>query len=153
MAFFIDAAIAALLAILVNGVFALFNIKIITPMIGIFGWFVLFCKDCFGGASLGKRIIGIQVVDANTGQIASPLKCVARNLFYFLTFVEFIVMHYSSNGLRIGDYVAHTKVILYDKKLQVPKFTQSISAIGYAIIGLILFELFYYFRASSFGLI
>ena len=61
-------------------------------------------------------------------------------------------MYYSSNGLRIGDNASHTKVILYNKALQSPKFSQSILAIGYALIGLILFELFYYFRASSFGL-
>ena len=117
-------------------------------MIAILAWFALFCKDCFGGASAGKRIIGIQVIDANTGQIASPLKCVFRNLFYFLTFVECIAMYYSSNGLRIGDYASHTKVILYNKALQSPKLSQSILAIGYALIGLLLFELFYYFRAS-----
>lgn len=121
-------------------------------MIAIFAWFALFCKDCFGGASVGRRIVGIQVVDANTGQIANPLKCVFRNLFYFLTFIECIAMYYSSNGLRIGDYASHTKVILYNKALQSPKLSQSILAIGYALIGLILFELFYYFRASSFGL-
>lgn len=152
MAFYIDVAIAALLAVLVNGILLFCNIRVITPMIAILAWFALFCKDCFGGASAGKRIIGIQVIDANIGQIASPLKCVFRNLFYFLTFVECIAMYYSSNGLRIGDYASHTKVILYNKALQSPKLSQSILAIGYALIGLLLFELFYYFRASSFGL-
>ncbi|RGN39412.1 RDD family protein [Bacteroides oleiciplenus] len=152
MAFFIDVVIAALLAILVNSILVLFNMRVITPMVAIFGWFILICKDCFRGASFGRRIIGIQVVDTDTRQIASPLKCVVRNLFYFLTFIEFIVMHYSSNGLRLGDYAAHTQVALYNKTLRSPKFLQSISAIGYVLIGLILFEIFFYCRASSLGL-
>ena len=83
MAFFIDAAIAALLAILVNSILIFFSIRVITPMVGIFAWSIIFCKDCFSGMSIGKRIVGIQVIDANTGQIANPLKCVFEIYFIF----------------------------------------------------------------------
>jgi len=47
MAFYIDIAIAALLAVLVNGILLFCNIRVITPMIAILAWFALFCKDCF----------------------------------------------------------------------------------------------------------
>lgn len=152
MAFFIDAAIAALLAIFMNSILNFFSIRVITPMVGIFAWSIIFCKDCFKGMSIGKRIVGIQVIDANTGQIANPLKCVVRNLFYFLTFIEFIAMYYNSHELRLGDYAAHTRIVLYNKTLQRSSYIQSFLAIGYVLIGLILFELFFYYRASSFGL-
>lgn len=153
MAFCIDLVVAALLAILLNGILLSFNVKVITPMIAIVAWFILICKDCFGGVSIGRRIIGIQVISADTRKIANPVKCVLRNVFYFLTFVECIAMYYNSDSRRLGDYISHTEVAPYDNTLQKPNLSQSFLAIVYALIGLILFELFYFFRASSLGLL
>src|SRR5687767_6783787 len=41
--------------------------------IGIFGLALYFCKDIINGRSIAKRIIKLQVVDNNTGQVATPL--------------------------------------------------------------------------------
>ena len=50
-----------------------------------------FCKDCCKGMSPGKRIMGIQVINLKTHNIAGPLRCVARNLCYCMNFIEFII--------------------------------------------------------------
>lgn len=68
-------------------------------------------KDCYKGMSLGKYIIGIQIIDSKTGNIANPIKCVARNFCYFLGIVELIFFLIDSKGLRIGDYLTLTKVV------------------------------------------
>ena len=84
VSFVIDLAIAVILALLVYMILNCLNVKVISPMIGYIVWAVLICKDCFGGVSVGKRLVGIQVVDSNNMQIASPVKCVIRHLSYFL---------------------------------------------------------------------
>lgn len=153
IAFMIDVAIAALIAIIANSILFIFDVRVITPMMGAAAWAILFCKDCFNGTSVGKYIVGIQVVNSDNNEILSPTKCVIRNLFYFLTFIEAIVMYYGSKGLRVGDYATHAKVVKYDKTLQKTQFKQSIIAIGYVLLGLMLYELFIYYRASSYGLL
>src|ERR1017187_3332998 len=48
--------------------------------IGTIGYAIYFCKDCINGRSIAKRIVKLQVVDNTTGQVASPIKCLIRNL-------------------------------------------------------------------------
>ena len=99
--------------------------------------------------SIGKLLIGIQVIDINTKQIASPQKCVIRNLFYFIGLFDVIVMLTNSKGTRIGDYVTHTEVTLRNKSLAKVKLSKELLAIGYVLIGLAIIEAFYYFVAPS----
>lgn len=153
VAFVIDLAIAVILALLVYMILNCLNVKVISPMIGYIVWAVLICKDYFGGVSVGKRLVGIQVVTSNNMQIASPVKCVIRNLFYFLTYIDILVMFFNSKNMRLGDRVAHTEVTLRDKTLQKVKFSKAVVAIGYVLVGLIIVEIILYFRASSFGLL
>lgn len=49
--------------------------------VALIGFALYFCKDSFNGRSIGKRASRMQVLDNNTGAVASPLKCLVRNLF------------------------------------------------------------------------
>ena len=73
--------------------------------------FFLLCKDCLNGSSLGKRIFKLQVLDSMTLKVASPLKCVFRNLCYTFWIVEFPYFLRRQDGKRIGDNLAGTKVV------------------------------------------
>lgn len=79
-------------------------------------WF--FCKDCCKGMSPGKRIMGIQVINLKTHNIAGPLRCVARNLCYCMNFIEFIIFFASPKGERIGDILTSTRVVEKDCNLR-----------------------------------
>ncbi len=153
VAFIIDIIMVATLAIIVNVILSCLSVRVISPMIGLFAWAIIICKDSFDGMSIGKRLLGIQVVDSNKDRIASPIKCIIRNLFYFLSFIDLLVMFFHPKGMRLGDYVAHTEVNLRDRTLQKVKFYKIILAIGYVLIGLIIMEIVFYFRASSLGLL
>jgi len=63
----------------------------------------------FGGRSLGKRMLGLTVLDRQTGLPATAGKCALRNLFLFIVQIDAIVMLVS--GTTIGDRVAHTVVV------------------------------------------
>lgn len=153
LAFIIDAIIVTLFTILIYNILLYYHVKIITPMVCIIGWAILICKDCFNGVSIGKRIMGIQIIDIQTQQIASPQKCVIRNLFYFLSFIDVIVMFASSKNLRLGDLATHTKVTSLDSSLSKTKLSKAMFSIGIVFICLVIMEVIYYFRASSFGLL
>lgn len=153
VAILIDFLIAITFTVLLNKMLVSINIILLFPMIGIIAWIIIFCKDSFRGASIGKRIVGIQVLNADTGQIASPTKCIIRNLFILIFPLELFLLFYNQKRLRVGDYAAHTKVAQYDKTLKGFEFSQIIQAIGYVLIGLILYEIFIYYRASSLGLL
>jgi uncharacterized RDD family membrane protein YckC len=84
-----------------------------TNYIGLIGFAVYFCKDSFRGRSIAKRLLKLQVVDNSSGQAASPLKCLVRNLFCILWPVE-VIMTLRDPSRRIGDRVAGTRVILFD---------------------------------------
>jgi uncharacterized RDD family membrane protein YckC len=80
--------------------------------IALLGFALYFCKDSFNGRSLAKRILGLQVVDNKTGQPATALQCLLRNLFCILWIVEFFVA-VSDTASRIGDRVAGTRLVRY----------------------------------------
>ena len=81
VAFIIDMAIAVILAIFVYVTLRCFNINSFSFIGAPFAWVLLICKDCFNGMSVGKRFVGIQIIDSTNREIASPAKCVIRNLF------------------------------------------------------------------------
>ncbi len=62
----------------------------------------------FGGRSLGKRIMGLVVLDRQTGNQASAGKCALRNVFIFIVHIDAIFM--LASGATIGDRAAHTVV-------------------------------------------
>ncbi|MFK7808444.1 MAG: RDD family protein [Saprospiraceae bacterium] len=77
-----------------------------------------FFKDIFNGKSIAKRILNLQVVDNKTGKVASPLKCITRNIFCLIWPIE-TIMSLVNPKRRIGDYVAGTRIIHVDKSIEV----------------------------------
>ena len=115
-------------------------------------WGIMFCKDCLGGRSIGKRIMGYQIIDSNTGQIARPYKCVLRNLFYLLGLIDIAAMFYHSKGLRLGDYVAHTKVVTYQKGVKQNRWGEAILVVVCVFAVLLTINMLLTYYASSLGL-
>jgi len=73
------------------------------------------CKDGLAGMSLGKLLIGLQVVDAETGRPAGPVKSFLRNLCVSIPLVSWFYMwavaSQLAEGPRCGDGLAGTRVI------------------------------------------
>ena len=69
-----------------------------------------FLKDSIDGRSIGKFIVGVQIVDSRTEQPAGPFQCFLRNLFCLIWPIEAIALLIDPEK-RIGDKVAKTKVI------------------------------------------
>ena len=106
-----------------------------------FGFAVYFCKDCFNGRSIAKRVLKLQIVDNRTGQVAGPLKCFIRNIFIIIWPIEGIVALINPSR-RIGDFVAGTKLVPFDSTIEQKEINYgSIAAsigIAYAFTFLIL---------------
>jgi len=75
----------------------------------LFGISLYFNKDMIQGKSIAKRVLKIEVVDIKTGEIASSLKCLIRNLTIMIWPIEVIVV-LASPSRRIGDYIAGTRI-------------------------------------------
>jgi len=91
-----------------------------------------FCKDCFNGRSIAKRMLKLQVVDFKTGQVASPLQCLVRDLFCIIWPVEMIVALVNPSR-RLGDYVAKTKLVYFDSVLVQPEFNIKKITLAFAL--------------------
>lgn len=83
-------------------------------------------KDLLRGQSPAKRILNLQVIDNKTGQIASPLKCLARNLIFPIWIVE-IPFIFINPQRRLGDYIANTRIEIENRELDSGKNFRSIS--------------------------
>ena len=71
-------------------------------------------KDSFGGRSIGKRITGLQVVDARTGKPVNGTVSFARNWVLsvpMMPLVELIVASIRPDKRRLGDLMANTLVV------------------------------------------
>lgn len=79
-------------------------------LLSLFGFAIYLCKDCIGGQSIAKRILGLQVVDSKNGEVASPIKCFIRNIFCLIWPVEVVITSINPSR-RLGDRIAGTKVI------------------------------------------
>jgi uncharacterized RDD family membrane protein YckC len=78
------------------------------------GFALYICKDCIHGRSFAKRILGLQVVDNSTGEEATPVKCVIRNMFCIIWPIEVIAVVVNPER-RLGDMVAGTRVVMFNK--------------------------------------
>lgn len=79
---------------------------------GLLGFSVYFSKDCLNGRSIAKRILKFQVIDIQTGKVASPLRCLLRDLTIIIWPVELIIILINP-ARRIGDILAGTKIVSY----------------------------------------
>ena len=88
--------------------------------ISFFGFALYFCKDIINGRSIAKRIIKLQVVDNKTGQVATPLQSLVRNILCVLWPIE-VIIAMTNTTRRLGDRVAGTKLVPYDPTLEQPR--------------------------------
>ncbi|MEK6714420.1 MAG: RDD family protein [Nitrospirota bacterium] len=69
-------------------------------------------RDSLSGQSIGKRVVGLHVINTK-GEGATPVEGIVRNIpiaIPFVSIIEYFVMLRNSEGKRIGDLIAHTKV-------------------------------------------
>lgn len=87
----------------------------------IFGMSLYFNKDMIQGKSVAKRALKLEVVDVKTGEVASSLKCLVRNLTIAVWPIEVIAVLISPSR-RIGDLIAGTRVeYITDERDSKPK--------------------------------
>lgn len=102
---------------------------------------VYFLKDSYRGKSIGKRIIGLQVINKSTNKPANSLQCFIRNLLIPIWPLEILILIFSPSR-RLGDLIANTKVIASEKEniktllLDVKQTKFSINIIAILVIGL-----------------
>lgn len=78
--------------------------------------FLIMIKDLiFGNASVGKKMIGIQVLKED-GSKPRVLELLFRNIFIVIWPIEVILV--LCNNKRIGDILFKTEVVFADKKLK-----------------------------------
>lgn len=78
----------------------------------------LLCKDIVNGQSFGKIIMKLKVVDSRSNNSATNISVIVRNIFVIFWIVEVFVL-FVSKDMRIGDYIAKTKVISNEKLIRV----------------------------------
>lgn len=81
-----------------------------TLMVMIFGMSLYFNKDIIQGKSLAKRALKQEVINNKTREVASPIKCLIRNITIVLWPIEVIAVLINPSR-RIGDFIAGTKII------------------------------------------
>jgi uncharacterized RDD family membrane protein YckC len=67
----------------------------------------------FGGRSLGKKLMGLKVVNTKTGKPCSIKDSILRNITLFIpvvNLIEIVMPFIDAEGLRFGDKLAGTKV-------------------------------------------
>ena len=70
-------------------------------------------KDLCNGRSIAKRVLGYQIIDIKTNEVASDFKCMLRNITFIIFPVE-VIFTLLKNKRRIGDLIAGTKLIECD---------------------------------------
>ncbi len=74
-----------------------------------------FLKDSYRGKSIGKRVIGLQVINRSTNLPANALQCFIRNLLIPIWPLEVLISLFSP-ARRLGDIIANTKVVVVKKE-------------------------------------
>ena len=74
-------------------------------------------KDALNGQSPAKRILNYRVIDVKINEIASPMKCLIRNLLFPIWIIEipFVLINPEK---RLGDIIAGTKVVKNDFEIK-----------------------------------
>lgn len=72
--------------------------------------FYFLSKDFFGGRSIGKRVMKLQLVMKDGHSPVSGIRMIVRNLFLVLWPVE-VVMYLANSGQRLGDLLCKTTVV------------------------------------------
>jgi uncharacterized RDD family membrane protein YckC len=69
-------------------------------------------KDCWGGISVGKSILGIIAREDQSGEVPLTSKLALRNMTLLMPMIEAVVLLFSSPPKRIGDMLARTRVVM-----------------------------------------
>ena len=90
------------------------------PFVMLFGFVYYSVKDVFGGASIGKRMLGLAVryYDADAGSQPPPLKLILRNLLTFAWPLEVISVLGSRDQRKLGDKAAGTDVYANSRQIK-----------------------------------
>ncbi len=72
---------------------------------------MLFMKDGFRGYSPGKAVCGLRVINRATGRPAGFVASLQRNLVLYVPLMPLVLAFLLTNGPRIGDGWAGTRVI------------------------------------------
>jgi len=83
---------------------------------------LFFCKDIFGGQSIGKRIFKLRVINSKINTdgdkvnvlALSSFRLILRNLFVYMWPIEIILLVYQDK--RLGDVIIQTKVVSFENK-------------------------------------
>jgi uncharacterized RDD family membrane protein YckC len=84
------------------------------PLVAVLPWLATaawLLKDGFGGHSPGKALMGLQVVDVDTGEGAGPVASLKRNLPMLIPLAPLVAATQLSRGTRLGDGWARTRVV------------------------------------------
>jgi uncharacterized RDD family membrane protein YckC len=86
----------------------------IASYFGVIAFSVYLNKDAINGRSIGKRIVGLQVVIEKTQRPAGPMRCLIRNITFLLWPFE-VVSAFFNPSRRLGDYIAGTNTTKFDQ--------------------------------------
>lgn len=99
---------------------------------------VIISKDLFRGASIGKRILGIVVLDSTSYEmVLSKKRLLIRNVLTVFWPVEFFAMLLRKDKKKIMDSYAHTDVFIDSSKKR--SFTAAKVIACYVLLALMMF--------------
>lgn len=103
-----------------------------------------FNKDFFGGRSLAKRLLKFQILVHRNDEVAGPIRCLIRNLTIIIWPVEIILSIINPNR-RLGDYIAGTRLEVYDSAAHSGKksFISILSSIFIVLVFTYMLELLF----------
>jgi uncharacterized RDD family membrane protein YckC len=84
------------------------------PMVAmwlIFIGYTLMADGMFNGQSIGKKFMGLYVIDAKTNEPCTYAKSVLRNVTYILGVIDWIFI-IGKERRRLGDRLASTRVMM-----------------------------------------
>jgi len=73
--------------------------------------YTLIADGMFNGQSVGKKIMGMYVVDTKTGEPCTYMQSVMRNITFLLGIFD-VIFIVGSDRRRLGDCLASTKVLI-----------------------------------------
>jgi len=96
------------------------------------GMIYLLLKDClFSGRSVGKLVVGLMVIDVRNGKPCTLKQSMLRNMIFVIPglnlpglIYELIVTKRDPKGIRIGDRLSETQVVMGKELLELSKFFQ-----------------------------
>ena len=109
IAFYVDLAFSTAISMLLFLYHSQTYVVDSIPYIVTVGGAMLLCRDVFG-RSLGKLIMGLQIIDTKTNSRANFGQRLLRNITTPFSIVEMLIYIYKNDNKRLGDMLAGTSV-------------------------------------------